>query len=292
MLDPTLPYQLTSSAIVDDFGNQRLSEYLQTGAAFGTLIAPLLPQAGVVASGINVALQSDAAKKLSDETNRFSASKIGISGTPLVSLQPPQTSAWYEQNSNSRLLLQRYNYANRPYNEAPSDLGIMTIHVYRTATILGVDPITIGKTGSLPTYDNLSRQTQVFTLTSTAGSGMIVPNRVNAYDFLNQSAHTGDALASLPANATPGQVIEACGNWRNAIQNAGIFNRFDATALLWRVYSWSQYAASHEPRALGSALSPCLNQQEQSVVILLKIDGWPHQGVVATNRSSTRVAAL
>jgi hypothetical protein len=144
----------------------------------------------------------------------------------------------------------------------------------------------------LPTYDNLSRQTQVFTLTSAAGSGIIVPNRVNVYDFLNQSAHIGDALASLPASDTPNQVVEACGNWRNAIQSAAIFNRFDAAALLWRVYSWSPYAAAHEPKVLSSALSPCLNQQEQSTVILLGIGGWPHQGVVATARPSIRVASF
>jgi hypothetical protein len=104
-----------------------------------------VPQSGVVAGGINVALQSDSGKKLSDETNSFAASKIGVSGVPLVSLQPPQPSTWYQQKSNYQMVLRRYNYANQPYNEPPSDLGTMTINVYRTATILGVDPITVGK---------------------------------------------------------------------------------------------------------------------------------------------------
>jgi hypothetical protein len=197
VLDPTLPYEITGSAIVDDSGNQRISEYLQTAAAFATLIAPLAPQAGVVAAGINVALQSDSGKKLSDETNSFASSKIGISGLPLVSLQPPQTSKWFEQSSNYKMTLQRYNYANQPYNEPPSDLGTMTIHVYRTVTIfVGGDPIANGTLGGLPTYDNLGRQTKVFTITSNgvAGSGIYIPNSVKCIRFLKSiRAHRGRA---------------------------------------------------------------------------------------------------
>ena len=265
VIDATLPFTIPGSAIVNDTGDQRLPEYLKSGAAFATLIAPALPGAGVVAVGIQTALASPQATQLSSEVSSFSTSTQSISG-PLVYIEPASPNNpynWYQKTYNNKMYLQPYTYWNTP--DGPSiDIGLLTIHIFRTTTIIGTDPITIGRLGELPNYDNLSQQTRVFTLVTGTGNAMI-PNSVNVYEVLNQTANVATVVNKLPASAKPSDVSDACGHMRDAIIKWAIFNRLDATAYLWRVYSWSPYAATNEPQPLNTQ-SPCLNPQEQEIV--------------------------
>lgn len=278
IIDPGLPFTITGSALVDDTGNQRISEYLQAGASFATLIAPLVPQAGVVAGGINTALQSDAGKALSNEANSLMSSRIEVGGTPLVSMQPsPTPSAWSQMTMTYKINLVRYNYNNTQYNEPPTELGTLVVHILRTSTIIGSDPVTDkGMINSGPSYDNLSGQTKVFNFVS--GPAGISAQSSYLLTLLNESAGVVTAVSSLSSSATPQQVTEACGHLRNGIQSLGFLNTLDSTAYLWWAYSQSAYANAHEtPASLTTTLSPCLTPQEQSVVLSLGIGNWPHR---------------
>jgi hypothetical protein len=279
VIDVNVPYQITASSVVADSAKERVTEFVKTGVAFGNLIvtAAPIPTGKVVVGALTTALASNEAKQLTDEINSFGTRKTSIKGMKLINIEPattPSDSQWFEKTINYDIYFQPYTFFNIPDGPA-SNLGRLTVHVRRTPTVIGVDPVTLGKRGALPTYGGLSQQTRVMTFLT--GNNGIIATPVNLYDLLNQTADVVTVVSTLPANSTPDKVATACGHLRDAIQKAAILNSLDSAAYLWWAYSRSPYARATEPTRIPTTLSPCLLGDEQARVKLLKIDGWPAQ---------------
>jgi len=260
-IDATYLYGSTSE--------ENVSGYLTAAVALASTIAA---GGNPVIGAASDFLATAAAANLRQAANAAMRSRVNI-GRPLVTLAGDNASpTWFQQTANYQIQSVRHNQNFQPYNEPPTALANIKVTVTRRLSVLGQV-----QDGSPPDYSALNRTTQVLVLIPTAAGHQ--PANKNLYDLVNTDAFLGvaDGVSQLGSEGVSQKnVKDACDRLRNGLTTVGL-NRWDVTAYLWRVYSWSDYARVKETTQ-GARKSPCLNSDEIKIINELGITGWPAEG--------------
>jgi hypothetical protein len=157
-------------------------------------------------------------------------------------------------------------WSGKVRTDKPRVLGNMTVTIERDLSLIGLN-----RPGALPDYSTISETTKIGTVVEDASG-----KKQFVYDFLDFIANAPpsqaiDNLKSLSATATDEAVKKACSQLRVTLDKLGL-NRLDATAFLWRVYTWSDHAQVHQS---ANAQGVCLESQaELKLIAGLDLMSW------------------
>ena len=243
--------------------NENVSKYVSDGLQFAaSLVTPTTGQP-IVALLTNIVQTPIAADLRAQVNDAFSQNTNLTSNLVDLTFEPNPVT---RKDTTYHIIARPVSFwTGKLTDDPPIDLGTLNVSNEREATLIGVN-----RPGDLPNYLALDNTTSISTVVEDAGGNKQVEYNRLAYIANQPPTLAVDGVRTLAQGAQPQDVSKACDALRDVLNRLGL-NQLDTAAYLWRVFTWSDYAAHHQT---STAQGACITGPEFDLVKSLDLMQW------------------